>query len=63
VLVCSNSTGTVKVEPLVIGKYANPRIKQANLAVDYKSNSKAQVSPANKIEEDDGGDRDIKICR
>jgi len=45
---CVNSTGTEKMVPLVIGKYANPRcfknINLKNVGVFYRSNKKAWMN-------------------
>lgn len=45
-LFCSNSTGTEKLKPLIIGKSANPRCFRGvkNLGVDYISNKKAWMT-------------------
>lgn len=46
VLLCSNSTGTDKLKPLVIGKYAKPRCFKnvRSLPVHYKANTKAWMT-------------------
>lgn len=46
VLFCSNSTGTDKLRPLVIGKYAKPRCFKniKSLPVDYTSNKRAWMT-------------------
>lgn len=46
VLLCSNSTGTDKLKPLVIGKYARPRCFKnvKSLPVDYLANKKAWMT-------------------
>ena len=48
VLLCTNATGTDKLQPLVIGKSANPRcfknIRKENLGVKYEANKKAWMT-------------------
>ncbi|XP_071043603.1 tigger transposable element-derived protein 6-like [Parasteatoda tepidariorum] len=46
VLLCANSTGTDKLKPFVIGKYAKPRCFKnvTSLPVDYKANKRAWMT-------------------
>nr|XP_042897556.1 tigger transposable element-derived protein 6-like [Parasteatoda tepidariorum] len=46
VLLCANSTGTDKLKPFVIGKYAKPRCFKnvKSLPVDYKANKRAWMT-------------------
>jgi hypothetical protein len=45
---CANATGTHKLKPFIIGKYANPRcfknVNIQNIGITYKNNRKAWMT-------------------